>query len=219
MRVLLVEDHPMFRDGLARMLESVEDVEIVAEAGTGEEAVQLAEQLKPTIVLMDLNLPKMSGIEATKRIIQKQPNIGILILTMYDDDSSVFAAMRAGARGYLLKEANRNEIIRAIQAVGDGEAIFSPSIARRMMYYFEAKSKQAQVDVFPQLTEREREVLDHIARGENNADIASELGLNQKTVRNHVSNILSKLHASDRAQAIIMAREAGLGKDKDSDKS
>jgi DNA-binding NarL/FixJ family response regulator len=213
MRVLLVEDHPMFRDGLARMLETVEDVEVVGEAGTGEEAVQLAEQLKPTIILMDLNLPKMSGIEATKQIIQKQPTIGILVLTMYDDDSSVFAAMRAGARGYLLKEANRNEIIRAIHAVGDGEAIFSPSIARRMMYYFEAKSKQAQVDVFPQLTEREREVLDHIARGENNAEIARVLGLNQKTVRNHVSNILSKLHASDRAHAIIMAREAGLGKD------
>jgi DNA-binding NarL/FixJ family response regulator len=213
MRVLLVEDHPMFRDGLARMLETVEDIEVVGEAGTGEEAVQLAEQLKPTIILMDLNLPKMSGIEATKQIIQKQPNIGILVLTMYDDDSSVFAAMRAGARGYLLKEANRNEIIRAIQAVGDGEAIFSPSIARRMMYYFEAKSKQAQVDVFPQLTEREREVLDHIARGENNAEIARILGLHQKTVRNHVSNILSKLHASDRAHAIIMAREAGLGKE------
>jgi DNA-binding NarL/FixJ family response regulator len=191
----------------------VEDVEVVGEAGTGEEAVQLAEQLKPTIILMDLNLPKMSGIEATKQIIQKQPTIGILVLTMYDDDSSVFAAMRAGARGYLLKEANRNEIIRAIHAVGDGEAIFSPSIARRMMYYFEAKSKQAQVGVFPQLTEREREVLDHIARGENNAEIARVLGLNQKTVRNHVSNILSKLHASDRAHAIIMAREAGLGKD------
>jgi DNA-binding NarL/FixJ family response regulator len=213
MHVLLVEDHPMYRDGLARMLESVEDVEVVGEAGTGEEAVQMAEQLNPTIILMDLNLPKMSGIEATKQIIQKQPTIGILVLTMYDDDSSVFAAMRAGARGYLLKEANRNEIIRAIQAVGDGEAIFSPSIARRMIYYFEAKSKPAQVDAFPQLTEREREVLDHIARGENNAEIASVLGLNQKTVRNHVSNILSKLHASDRAHAIIMAREAGLGKD------
>jgi DNA-binding NarL/FixJ family response regulator len=211
MRVLLVEDHPMFRDGLVRMLESVEDVEVVGEAGTGEEAVQLAEQLNPNIILMDLNLPKMSGIEATKQIIQKRPNTGILVLTMYDDDSSVFAAMRAGARGYLLKEANRNEIIRAIQAVGDGEAIFSPSIARRMMYYFEAKSKQTQVNVFPQLTEREREVLDHIAKGENNAEIASVLGLNQKTVRNHVSNILSKLHASDRAHAIIMAREAGLG--------
>jgi DNA-binding NarL/FixJ family response regulator len=211
MRVLLVEDHPMFRDGLVRMLESVEDVEVVGEAGTGEEAVQLAEKLNPNIILMDLNLPKMSGIEATKQIIQKRPNTGILVLTMYDDDSSVFAAMRAGARGYLLKEANRNEIIRAIQAVGDGEAIFSPSIARRMMYYFEAKSKQTQVNVFPQLTEREREVLDHIAKGENNAEIASVLGLNQKTVRNHVSNILSKLHASDRAHAIIMAREAGLG--------
>jgi DNA-binding NarL/FixJ family response regulator len=213
MRILLVEDHPMFRDGLARMLESVEEFEVVGAAVTGEEAVQLAQQLRPNIILMDLNLPKMSGIEATKQIIQKQPETGILVLTMYDDDSSVFAAMRAGARGYLLKEANRNEIIRAIQAVGDGEAIFSPSIARRMMYYFEAKSKQVQVDVFPQLTEREREVLNHIARGENNAEIASVLGLNQKTVRNHVSNILSKLHASDRAHAIIMAREAGLGKD------
>lgn len=213
MRILLVEDHPMFRDGLARMLESVEEFEVVGAAVTGEEAVQLAQQLRPNIILMDLNLPKMSGIEATKKIIQKQPETGILVLTMYDDDSSVFAAMRAGARGYLLKEANRNEIVRAIQAVGDGEAIFSPSIARRMMYYFESKSKQVQVDVFPQLTEREREVLNHIARGENNAEIASVLGLNQKTVRNHVSNILSKLHASDRAHAIIMAREAGLGKD------
>jgi DNA-binding NarL/FixJ family response regulator len=213
MRILLVEDHPMFRDGLARMLESVEEFEVVGEAVTGEEAVQLAQQLKPNIILMDLNLPKMSGIEATKQIIQDQPDTGILVLTMYDDDSSVFAAIRAGARGYLLKEANRNEIIRAIQAVGDGEAIFSPTIARRMMYYFEAKSKQVQVDVFPQLTEREREVLDHIARGENNAGIATVLGLNQKTIRNHVSNILSKLHASDRAHAIIMAREAGLGRE------
>jgi DNA-binding NarL/FixJ family response regulator len=213
MRILLVEDHPMFRDGLARILESVEGFDVVGEAVTGEEAVQLAQQLKPNIILMDLNLPKMSGIEATKQIIQDQPNIGVLVLTMYDDDSSVFAAMRAGARGYLLKEANRNEIIRAIHAVGDGEAIFSPMIAKRMMYYFEAKSKQVQVDVFPQLTEREREVLDHIARGKNNAGIATALGLNQKTVRNHVSNILSKLHVSDRAHAMIMAREAGLGKD------
>jgi DNA-binding NarL/FixJ family response regulator len=213
MRILLVEDHPMFRDGLARMLETVEEFEVVGEAVTGEVAVQLAQQLKPNIILMDLNLPKMSGIEATKQIIQEQPDMGILVLTMYDDDSSVFAAMRAGARGYLLKEANRSEIIRAIQAVGDGEAIFSPSIARRMMYYFEAKSKQVQVDVFPQLTGREREVLNHIARGENNAEIASALGLNQKTVRNHVSNILSKLHASDRAHAMIMAREAGLGRE------
>jgi DNA-binding NarL/FixJ family response regulator len=213
MRILLVEDHPMFREGLARMLESVEEFEVVGAAVTGEEAVQLAQRLRPNIILMDLNLPKMSGIEATKQIIQKHPETGILVLTMYDDDSSVFAAMRAGARGYLLKEANRNEIIRAIQAVGDGEAIFSPSIARRMMYYFEAKSKQAQVDVFPQLTEREREVLDYIARGENNAEIASVLVLNQKTIRNHVSNILSKLHASDRSHAIIMAREAGLGKE------
>jgi DNA-binding NarL/FixJ family response regulator len=211
MQILIVEDHPMFRDGLRRMLETVEEFEVVGEAVTGEDAVELVKQIKPNIILMDLNLPKMSGIEATKQIVGIQPDTGILVLTMFDDDSSVFAAMRAGARGYLLKEANRNEIVRAIQAVGEGEAIFSPAIARRMMYYFEAKTKAVQVDVFPQLTEREREVLDHIARGENNTEIATELGLNPKTVRNHVSNILSKLHASDRAQAIIMAREAGLG--------
>lgn len=205
----------MFRDGLLRMLETVEGFDVVGEAASGEEACELAEQLQPDIILMDINLPRMSGIEATKEIVQQHGDIGILVLTMYDDDSSVFAAMRAGARGYLLKEANRNEIIRAIQAVGEGEAIFSPAIARRMMFYFEAKSKlsKAQPVVFPQLTDREREVLDQIARGKNNADIAKYLGLNQKTIRNHVSNILSKLHASDRAQAIIMAREAGLGKE------
>jgi DNA-binding NarL/FixJ family response regulator len=213
MRILIVEDHPMFRDGLFKMLETVEGFEVVGEAASGEKAVELAEQLKPNIILMDINLPKLSGIEATKRIVQTMPDIGILILTMYDDDSSVFSAMRAGARGYLLKEANRNEIVRAIQAVSEGEAIFSPAIARRMMFYFEAKMKVTNVDVFPQLTEREREVLDHIAKGKNNAEIANSLGLNQKTIRNHVSNILSKLQASDRAHAIIMAREAGLGKD------
>lgn len=213
MRILIVEDHPMFRDGLFKMLETVEGFEVVGEAASGEEAVELAEQLKPNIILMDINLPKLSGIEATKRIVKTIPDIGILILTMYDDDSSVFSAMRAGARGYLLKEANRNEIVRAIQAVSEGEAIFSPAIARRMMFYFEAKMKVTNIDVFPQLTEREREVLDHIAKGKNNAEIANSLGLNQKTVRNHVSNILSKLQASDRAHAIIMAREAGLGKD------
>jgi DNA-binding NarL/FixJ family response regulator len=213
LRILIVEDHPMFRDGLRKMLETVEGFEVVGEAASGEEAVQLAPQLNPTVILMDLNLPKMSGIETINRIIQTQPDIAILVLTMYDDDSSVFAAMRAGARGYLLKEANRNEIVRAIQAVSEGEAIFSPAIARRMMYYFEVKTKQVQQDVFPQLTEREREVLDYIARGKNNGEIAKSLGLNLKTIRNHVSNILNKLQASDRAQAIIMAREAGLGQE------
>lgn len=207
----------MFRDGLLRMLETVEGFDVVGEAASGEEACELVEQLHPDIILMDINLPEMNGIEATKQIVHTYSDIGILVLTMYDDDSSVFAAMRAGARGYLLKEANRNEIIRAIQAVGEGEAIFSPAIARRMMYYFEAKTKlsKEQAVVFPQLTDREREVLDHIARGKNNADIAKCLGLNQKTVRNHVSNILSKLHASDRAHAIILAREAGLGKERE----
>jgi DNA-binding NarL/FixJ family response regulator len=215
MRILIVEDHPMFREGLRKMLETVEEFEVVGEAGSGEEALELALNLKPAIILMDLNLPKMSGIEATQKMVSVLPDIGILVLTMYDDDHSVFAAMRAGARGYLLKEANRNEIVRAIQAVGEGEAIFSPAIARRMMFYFEAKTKQVKTEAFPQLTEREREVLDYIARGKNNLDIAKTLGLNQKTIRNHVSNILNKLQASDRAKAIIMAREAGLGQEND----
>jgi DNA-binding NarL/FixJ family response regulator len=215
MRILIVEDHPMFREGLRKMLETVEEFEVVGEAGSGEEALELALNLKPAIILMDLNLPKMSGIEATQKMVSVLPDIGILVLTMYDDDHSVFAAMRAGARGYLLKEANRNEIVRAIQAVGEGEAIFSPAIARRMMFYFEAKTKQVKTEAFPQLTEREREVLDYIARGKNNLDIAKTLGLNQKTIRNHVSNILNKLQASDRAKAIIMAREAGLGQAND----
>jgi DNA-binding NarL/FixJ family response regulator len=197
------------------MLETVEEFEVVGEADSGEEAFELAVNLKPAIILMDLNLPKMSGIEAIQKIVSVLPDIGILVLTMYDDDRSVFAAMRAGARGYLLKEANRNEIVRAIQAVGEGEAIFSPAIARRMMFYFEAKTQQVKSEAFPQLTEREREVLDYIARGKNNLDIAKSLGLNQKTIRNHVSNILNKLQASDRAQAIIMAREAGLGQEND----
>lgn len=212
MRILIVEDHPVFREGLQIMLDSVAEFNVVGQAVTGEEGVELARKLKPEIVLMDLNLPKMTGIEAIKQIVKELPECGILVLTMFDDDSSVFAAMRAGARGYLLKEANRNEIVRAIEAVGSGEAIFSPGIARRMMFYFEAK-QESRTAVFPQLTERELEVLDHIAAGKNNAEIAAALGLNQKTVRNHVSNILSKLQAADRAHAIIMAREAGLGKE------
>jgi DNA-binding NarL/FixJ family response regulator len=213
LRLLLADDHPMFCEGLISTLQSVETFEVVGQAPDGETAVRLAEQLQPDVVLMDVNMPGMNGIEAARAIIAASPHIGILMLTMFDDDSSVFAAMRAGARGYLLKGAQKEEIVRAIQAVGDGEAIFSAVIARKMMFYFDVvvNKPKSNAALFPQLTEREREVLDWIAHGLSNAEIAHKLGLSLKTVRNHVSNLLSKLQAADRAQMILIAREAGLG--------
>lgn len=210
-KLLIVEDHPMFRDGLAAVLRTMPGIELAGLARDAEEAVRMAGELEPDLVLMDIHLPGINGIEATRRIVSRRPETRILILTMFDDDQSVFAAMRAGARGYLLKEATPAEIMRAIDAVGQGEAIFSPSIARRMMFYFETLQPKAEPDVFPELTDREREILGWIAKGMNNSEIAKQLGIAQKTMRNYVSIILSKLQAADRAQAIVMAREAGLG--------
>lgn len=211
-RILLVDDHPMFREGLLSTLHSVPEFTVVGEAQDGEEAVRLAEELQPDIILMDVSMPGLNGIEATRAIVRTSPHIHILVLTMFDDDTSVFSAMRAGARGYMLKGAQKQEIVRAIQVVARGEAIFSASIARKMMYYFEMmQGQKALNNAFPGLTEREREVLEWIARGLGNGDIARKLGLTLKTVRNHVSNILNKLQVTDRAQAILLAREAGFG--------
>lgn len=211
LRILLADDHPMFLEGLASNLKNVEGIEVVGRAVDGNEAVLQAELLQPDVILMDVNMPGKNGIEATREIIRTSPHIGILMLTMFDDDASVFSAMRSGARGYLLKGAQKEEIVRAIHAVGDGEAIFSATIARKMMFYFDAIVNKAEYVQFPQLTTREREVLQLIARELSNMNIAQKLGLSLKTVRNHVSNILSKLQAADRAQAILIAREAGLG--------
>ena len=189
-------------------------MEVVGEATTGEEAVTLAAQLIPEVILMDVNMPGLNGIEATRHILSATPQVGILMLTMFDDDESVFAAMRAGARGYLLKGAEGEETIRAILAVSQGEAIFSPSIARRLMGYFAAPHKKSQTaPLFPELTEREREVLALIAQGLTNPAIAERLVLSPKTVRNHVSTIFSKLQVAGRAEAIVRARDAGLTKD------
>lgn len=211
LRIVLADDHPMFREGLMASLEAVEGFEVVGEASDGEEAVRMAERLQPDVILMDVSMPGMNGIEATREIVRQSPHIGILMLTMFDDDASVFSAMRAGARGYLLKGAHKQEIVRALQAVGGGEAIFSSAIARRMMFYFDSFQAQKPMEsLFPELTEREREVLQWIAKGQDNASIARKLGLSLKTVRNHVSNLLNKLQVADRAQAILMAREAGL---------
>jgi len=212
-RLLLADDHPVFLEGLLSILGPVPDFEISGVAGTGREAVSLAEQLQPDVVLMDVHMPELNGIDAVREIIRTSPHIGILMLTMLDDDVSVFSAMRAGARGYLLKGSRGREIVRAVYAAADGESIFSASLARRMMYYFDSQRGAANADVFPELTARERELLELIAQGRSNPEIGTMLGLRPKTVRNHVSNILSKLQVADRSHAIILARESGLGAD------
>ncbi len=212
LRVAIADDHPVFRDGLGALLSSLPDVEVVGEASTGEEAVTLAQRLHPDVVVMDLNMPDVNGIEATRRIIQDDPHANVLMLTMFEDDDSVFAAMRAGARGYLVKGSNQTEIIRAIEAVGAGEAVFGPPIAQRMIEYFSTARTESGETAFPQLTDRERQVLDLIAQGNSNQAIAQSLVLSPKTVRNHVSNIFAKLQVADRAEAIVRAREAGLGR-------
>ncbi len=210
LRILLADDHPLFRDGLKALLASVADAEVVGEAATGQEVVALALELQPDVVVMDLHMPELNGIEATRRVVESSPHVGVLVLTMVEDDDAVFAAMRAGARGYLLKGSNQAEIVHAIRAIGSGEAVFGPAIAHRLIEYF-SSSPGGPPQAFPQLTQREREVLDLIARGESNAVIAQRLVLSQKTVRNHVSNIFTKLRVADRAQAIVKAREAGMG--------
>jgi len=209
-RVLIVDDHPHFRDGLRGLLLSASDLEVIGEAGDGREAISLAERLQPDVILMDLGMPGVNGIEATRAILRTSPHISILVISMQEDDDSVFAALQAGARGYLLKGALKAEILRSIRAVVSGEAIFGPAIARRLMQYFAAPPPSAPPDAFPELTGREHEIL-VIARHETNPEIAKRLYLSPKTVRNHVSNIFTKLQVADRAQAIIRAREAGLG--------
>ncbi|MDP9352101.1 MAG: response regulator transcription factor [Chloroflexota bacterium] len=211
-RVLIADDHPVFRFGLRALLASELDTEVVGEATTGEEVIELAAVLEPDVILMDLNMPGPNGIEATRRIIQQHPQIGILVVTMFDDDS-VFDAMRAGARGYILKGAEGDETLRAIHAVARGEAIFSPTIARRLMQHFSTLGRSASQDPFPELTEREHEVLALVAQGYTNTTIAERLYMSPKTVRNYVSSIFSKLQVSDRTQAAIRAREAGLGRE------
>ena len=210
-RVLIADDHQLFRDGLKALLHSAPDTEVLGEASTGKEAIQLAAECQPDVILMDLQMPELDGIEATRHIVRANPHINVLMVTMFEDDPSVFAAMRAGARGYVLKGAKHDEMLRAIRAVSSGEAIFSPSIAARMMSFFAASRSVIPEEVFPDLTDREREVLNLIARGESNAEIAHALTISVKTVRNHVSNIFGKLQVADRAQAVIRAREAGLG--------
>jgi DNA-binding NarL/FixJ family response regulator len=215
-RVLIADDHPFFRDGLRVLLEATSDTELVGEATDGDEVVALASESRPDVILMDLRMPALGGIEATRRILEENQETAVLVVTMVEDDDSVFAAMRAGARGYLLKGADKDEMLLAIRAVARGEAVFGPGIARRLIQYFSSPtpaSSRTPRSIFPELTDREREILDLVAAGKNNREIAETLFLSLKTIRNYVSNIFTKLHVADRAQAIVRAREAGLGQD------
>ncbi len=209
--ILIADDHQLFRDGLRLLLDGAPDCQLLGEATTGEEAVRLAEQLAPDLILMDLQMPGINGIEATRQIKHRNPQIKVLMVTMFDDDSSVFSAMRAGANGYVLKGARHSEMMRAIEAVAHDEAIFSPAVATRMMGFFSQMRPAQSPEAFPELSEREREVLGLIAQNYKNADIAAELVISPKTVRNHVSNVLSKLQVADRAEAASRARNAGMG--------
>jgi len=210
-RILIADDHPLFRAGLRALLESVPDTDVAGEATSGHEAVELARTLAPDVVVMDLNMPDLNGIEATRQIAQENHEIHVLVMTMHEDDESVFAALRAGARGYQLKGAAQTETLRAIRAVANGEAILGPGVAARLQRYLTAPPAADPGDSFPQLTERELEVLHLLAQRRSNAEIAASLFLSQKTVRNYVSGILAKLQVADRAEARLVARAAGLG--------
>lgn len=204
-RVLIADDHPVFRFGMKALLSTEADMKVIGEASDGREAMKLAADLKPDVILMDINMPEVNGIEATRQIMRAHPEIAILIVTMLDDDS-LFSAMRAGARGYLLKGAEGEETLRAIHAAAAGEAIFSPHVAERLIHFFANPSVRASADPFPDLTPREREILDLIAQGLTNHAIAERLVLSPKTVRNQVSTIFSKLQVASRGEAIVKVR-------------
>jgi DNA-binding NarL/FixJ family response regulator len=210
LRVLIADDHTLFRRGVRSLLSTVPEVEVVGEASDGETAVVLTAELAPDLVLMDLQMPGGGGLAAIRAITEHSPSANVLVVTMFEDDDSVFAAIRAGARGYVLKDMDADDFARAIVAVGRGEALFSRGIATRMMHFFNEPRSIARP--FPDLTDSERNVLQSMATGANNAAIARELSLSPKTVRNYISNIFRKLQVADRAEAIIIAREAGLEK-------
>ena len=213
-RILIADDHPLFRGGLRVLLDSIADTEVVGEAATGEEAVDAALDLLPDVVVMDINMPGLNGIDATRRIVDESKDVNVLVMTMHDDDEAVFAAIRAGARGYQLKGAGQDETLRAIRSVAKGEAIFGLGIADRLQRFLAAPPTLDPSQAFPQLTDRELEILQQLAKRRTNAEIATELFLSQKTVRNYVSAIFAKLQVADRAEAGLVARSAGLGERK-----
>jgi DNA-binding NarL/FixJ family response regulator len=212
-RIILADDHAVFREGLRAVLGSEPDMEVVGEAATGKEVVERAQTLETDVILMDIQMPRINGIEATRRLHAARPDIGIVVLTMFEDDDSVFSAMRAGARGYVLKGADPSEILTVVRAVASGEAHFGPEIARRLVEFFSTPKAASPEAALPELTARERDILGLIARGYSNTTIATRLFVSPNTVRNHITHIFAKLQVADRAEAIVRAREAGLGRD------
>ncbi len=212
-RVLIVDDEDSFRSSLRIMMTNEADIEVVGEATTGDQAVSMALLFQPDVILMDVRMDSgtINGIDATRQIVRESPHIRILILTMWDTDESIFASMRAGAWGFMVKGATRSQLLRSIRAVSSGEAIFGTEVARRIREFFANMRSVQTSKVFPELSMREHEVLELLAQGNRNADIAEKLSLSTKTVRNHVSNILDKLQVTDRTQAIIRAKDAGMG--------
>jgi DNA-binding NarL/FixJ family response regulator len=213
-RIVVADDHPVVRAGLVALLRSIPGLDVVGEATDGAAAVEAAAEFRPDVILMDVRMPGMDGIEATRRIRDRTPQSRVLILTMHDDDATVFTAMKAGAQGYLLKEAEQDHIVRAVRGVVAGEAIFGPGVAARMLRYFTDPPTEMLIavdDPFPELTDRERDILDLLAEGRRNADIASQLYLSPKTVSNHLTSIFAKLQVAGRGEAIVRAREHGLG--------
>ena len=212
-RIVVVDDHQLFREGLVALLDGADGIEVVGQAGSGTEALACAAETAADVVLMDILMPDMNGIEATRRLRAEHPGVAVVMLTMLEDDDSLFAAMCAGAHGYILKGADRDEVLRTVRAVARGEALFGPAIARRLTTFFQhADGAGLAVAPFPELTDREREVLDRIAAGLTNHQIADRLYISPKTVSNHISNVFAKLQLDDRAAAIVKAREAGLGR-------
>ena len=211
-RILIADDQTITRSGLQTMLAEHQDMQVIGEARDGAEVVELAASLQPDVILMDVRMPGINGIEATRRIHRTSPHIRILVLTVFDDDTLVFPVIRAGASGYLLKNTEQDELLRAIRTVANGGAIFSPGIAQKVLGYLNAPQPNAPKESFDELTAREREILELIAQGKTNAEIATTLNLSSKTVSNYISNVLLKLHATDRAKLMLMALEAGMGR-------